>query len=592
METAGGPPREASRLKDSTDRQPPETGDPGRFTTWSWCPLLFGASLLSLWFIPGDTWAGWFSHPMRTAPGSPVPEVTLQGIRLLRIMLPVAGLCWITAGIIVALGMRGRTPSHKTEDSSRIPFRWAIITGLLVAAFVIRLPLLGQGLWYDEIVAFWYYGQHGPGPILGNMFTPANHVLQSLGSWASVSISGGSLEEWTLRLPALLAGLLSTWPIYIIGRRALGSTGAIIAVAVILFMPIAIIEGTEARGYALMLLFGSSSSALLLCALEDRRIELLPLYALACTLGIWSHLVTVVVPAGHALLLVGVLLASNDRRRICLQALGAIALAAVTTLLVLAPVIPDLLQARSDFTATSVDQPTLLGAEGRMILFGLGGAWPIRTMGISGALVGACLALLGLHRALSDQRLRRSLLVTGLPILVALLLVGVLGTWIYARFMVFGLSFVAIAVTGGLLWLNERSKGAVVVAGICLGIGWSIVVWSQWTIPRQPIRELVQRIPNDGSLVASSGVKDMALVVAWYLPEARNRVIDADAQHEDAAQRLEDPRIEWVIHAYPRKSGSWPANIEGMSTLPGWIDQMDGSLLLERKKKPSSPDQS
>ena len=73
METAGGPPREASRLKDSTDRQPPETGDPGRFTTWSWCPLLFGASLLSLWFIPGDTWAGWFSHPMRTAPGSPVP---------------------------------------------------------------------------------------------------------------------------------------------------------------------------------------------------------------------------------------------------------------------------------------------------------------------------------------------------------------------------------------------------------------------------------------------------------------------------------------------------------------------------------------
>lgn len=592
METAGGPPGEATRLNDPTDRKPPETGRSSRFNPWSWWPLALGVTLLSIWFITGDAWAGWFSHPMRTAPGTPVPEVTLQGIRLLRIMLPIAGWCWVMVGIAVMISMRNRKPYWKTGHPSWKPVQWAVITGLLVAALVIRLPLLGQSLWYDEIVAFWYYGQHGPGVIIGNMFTPANHVLQSLGSWAAVSISGGSLDEWTLRFPALLAGLLCAWPIYIIGRRGLGSSGAAISVAVILFMPIAIIEGTEARGYALMLFFGSASSALLLSALEDRRVELLPLYALTCTLGIWSHLVTVVVPAGHALLLLGLLLTSADQRRISIQALGAIALAAVTTLLVLAPVIPDLLLARGDFSATTSDQPTLLGAEGGMFLLGLGGAWPIRSLGTTGSLIGLCLVLLGLTAALSDQRLRRSLLVTGLPILMALLLVSVVGTWIYARFMVFGLSFVAIAVAGGLLWLHHRSRGASVAAGICLLIGWSIVVWSQWTIPRQPVRELVALIPDDGSLVASSGIKDMSLVVAWYLPDSRNRLIDADAQHEDAAERLADPRIKWVIHSYPGKSDNWPKDGDHTSTLPGWIDQMDGTLQLERTGTRSSPDQS
>jgi hypothetical protein len=131
-----------------------------------------------------------------------------------------------------------------------------------------------------------------------------------------------------------------------------------------------------------------------------------------------------------------------------------------------------------------------------------------------------------------------------------------------------------------------------VAAGICLLIGWSIVVWSQWTIPRQPVRELVALIPNDGSLVASSGIKDMSLVVAWYLPDSKNRLIDADAQHEDAAERLADPRIKWVIHSYPGKSDNWPKDGDDTSTLPGWIDQMDGTLQLERTGTRSSPDQS
>ena len=554
-------------------------------TLWSWWPMVLGVTFLSGWLVTEATWSWWFSHPMRVTPEGLVSATTLQGVRLMNIMLPVAGACWIAAGLAVANGTRSEATSRRTASRSASPRQWAILTGLLVLALVIRTPLLGQSLWYDEIVAFWYYGQHGPGAIIGNMFTPANHVLQSLGSWAAVSLSGGSLDEWILRFPALLAGLLAAWPIFVIGRRALGSPAATIAVAMILFMPIAVTEGTEARGYAFMLFFGSASSALLITALEDRRIELLPLYALACTLGIWSHLVTVVVPAGHAVFLIGLALASCERRRLSMQALGAITLAAITTVLVLAPVIPDLLSSRGSFSVTSVDQPTLLGAEGRMILMGLGGAWPIKAIGSAGSLIGLGLVLLGIIQAASNRGLRRALLVTGLPIALALLLVGALGTWIYARFMVLGLTFVAIAASGGLLWLYHRSRTVGVVAGVCLALGWSIVLWNLWTIPRQPVRELVALIPDDGSMVASSGIKDMSLVVAWYLPDSRRRLIDADAHHEDAGERLADPRTRWVIHSYPGKSGSWPETGDFERTLPGWIDQMDGTLRLERVRE-------
>ena len=120
------------------------------------------------------------------------------------------------------------------------------------------------------------------------------------------------------------------------------------------------------------------------------------------------------------------------------------------------------------------------------------------------------------------------------------------------------------------------------VAGLCLGLGWSIALWNLWTIPRQPVRELVALIPDDGSLVASSGIQDMSLVVSWYLPDSRSRLIDADAHHLDAAERLSDPRIKWIIHSYPGRSGSWPETGDFKTTLPGWIDQMEGTLRLER----------
>ena len=146
------------------------------------------------------------------------------------------------------------------------------------------------------------------------MFTPANHTLQSLCSWGTVTLLNGSLDEWVVRFPALLVGLLTAWPAFVLGRRIGGLASATLLTALILLMPIAVLEGAEARGYAFMLFFGTSASALLHAAITARRRELLLLYALVCALGIWGHLVTVVVPIGHAVVLVLLMLRSPSQR--------------------------------------------------------------------------------------------------------------------------------------------------------------------------------------------------------------------------------------------------------------------------------------
>ena len=551
--------------------------------------MAFGAGLLLASLTSSDFWASFFQHPLRSAPGAPIPPETRDGIRLLMVMLPVAGASWLATGALLGR-IRGLGIGRPTVADNTSPLRGRALMVLCIIgiAFIVRAPLMDQSLWYDEIVAFWYYGQYGPGPIIGNMFTPANHQLQSLSSWAAVSFAGDSLDEWVIRFPALVVGLLAGWPLYCIGRRFFGPSGGVIAMMILLFMPIAIAEGTEARGYAFMLLFAGASSATLLAALDDRRVELLPFYALLCTLGIWSHLVTVVVPIGHALVLVGLVACSRTHRQIALAALGGIALAAITTLMLLAPVLPDLIAGQQGLAATTSDQPTLLGKEGRSMLLGLGGVWPMGRFGLASAIPGLILMATGVWVTLREPRTRLMILVAGLPIVTGILLVAVLGTWVYARFFVFGLPFIALAITASSLSCG-RSRVLKQLPATLLCFAWTLALLNLWDIPRQPIRELVEQVPDDGTLVASTGIPDMPIVIGWYLEDAANRVIDAGPHVDDADLRLERSDVGWLIHAYPSRNERWTDDGEDhleSVMIQGWIDHMDGALLLEKAKRP------
>ena len=66
-------------------------------------------------------------------------------------------------------------------------------------------------------------------------------------------------------------------------------------------MPTAVLPSTEARGYSLMVLCSALMTTAMLRLLRAPGRGAFVLYAVACGLGTWSHLVTVCVPAFHGM---------------------------------------------------------------------------------------------------------------------------------------------------------------------------------------------------------------------------------------------------------------------------------------------------
>ena len=338
---------------------------------WLTAPLLLAAFCAVLAVaINTEQWADWFAHPART----PLPDVTRQGAALWRIMLVVAAVMLIAVPLLLTrLEPSGRS-KHKRSRASSSMDKW-IVAGLIVLGLLVRATRLGESLWYDEIAAWLSFGIHGPGPIIGNLYEPANHVAHTLLSWCAVELFEPVLpSEIALRLPALLFSLGAIVGIYGLARRTLTRRATIIAGLLMAVLPVAVLEGVEARGYSMMICFSAWATWLLVATRTNDRAWLWCAYAGVCALGVWTHFVTAFVPIGHALWLLWRAMRHKERAWAVRGALALI-FAAVLTLTLYAPAIPDLLNARGIYVASSGDEPGLLGPEGWHALLQLGGSW-------------------------------------------------------------------------------------------------------------------------------------------------------------------------------------------------------------------------
>ncbi|NBQ15798.1 MAG: hypothetical protein EBU31_14610 [Proteobacteria bacterium] len=298
---------------------------------------------------------------------------------------------------------------------------WLLVA--MVLAVAARLLKADEGLWYDEIAELGTYVAQGPGPIIGNAYTTANHPLQSLLSWCALPLG---VEPW-IRLPSILSGaaaVLGAWWIGRAGRE--GTTLATCMAFIIAVLPSAVNAGSEARGYGLMIAASALSTGLLLMAMKHGGSWRWIAYAIVLALGVWGHLVTAMVGVGHAALALW-MLRSPTSRPIALRVLVAVACAAALSIALWSPALPDLLHTRGQFTASRGDEPTLLGHEGHMLLWNLLGMGALPQPGISlGAILGAFLVMpllaIGLRGCFADREVRRALASSalGLPIALAL----------------------------------------------------------------------------------------------------------------------------------------------------------------------------
>lgn len=464
----------------------------------------------------------------------------------------------------------------------------AVVASACLAACAVRVPLALQSLWYDEIASYLGYGIRGTGFALTRMYTQANHVLQTVLSAWCVDALGPT--EWAMRLPSFVAGLATIPAAWMLGNEAGGPRlGRAAAVAAAL-MPIAALEATEARGYALMALFATLCTALFLRGLRTQRAGAWALYALCAGLGTWSHLVTVVVPVFHGLwTLVATARAPDAAARRALRApLAATLAAGAASLLVVAPFAAELLAIRREFLALDGNEPRLAGPEGWMMLLGLCGSWTwwasLAALPVVAAGAWACRA---------QPALRRALVLAAGGALVALA-APLVGSWLYARFLAFLVPAVALAAGAGALAMVDRgAPGAsaptsartrwLAVPAALAALAWT---WSLGTLPpRQQLREASRAVIDGlqrGEPAIAIGLPDP--VQGWYPALEGLELPSAPPNGRDFAPALAASRAVRVLVLYPRAmpTGVFDAlrdqGYEPERTWPGWIDEGGGEL--------------
>ena len=333
--------------------------------------ILFLTGLL----VPSATWIDWFQHPIRVDRSGGVPETTISGVNLLRGCLVVAGVAWSL--LLPALGWMDRRhpiePRPLRADASRSSL--AILILIIVAGLIPRALRLQESLWYDEIAALISSSLHGVGPALGNYHALANHAFHSAAAAVSMQLLGQHDAELALRLPAFLVGVACIPAMFWLGRIVDGERLGLLGAFVIGLMPVAILESAEARGYSLMMLCTILATGHWL-RIRDGRWNSIGLYALVVAVGCWSHLVFACVPLGHAAQALVRPWRLPEDRAVAWRWWTGLTLAGFTTLMVLSPLLPDLLERRTEFIALDGDEPSPLGAEGLHTLLQLGGSIP------------------------------------------------------------------------------------------------------------------------------------------------------------------------------------------------------------------------
>ena len=477
-----------------------------------------------------------------------------------------------------------------TQHYSR-RFVVAIVAAVLLAATV-RAPFLTDSLWYDEIAAFLGYSINGPWGAVSTYYTQANHVLHSLLAWGSGAALG--VDEVTVRLPSFLAGLgtvlaVAWLAMTALGRDANGVRLAVTAAFITALLPIAVLPATEARGYSLMTLFSALMTAAFLRALRRQTGTAWLIYAAACALGIWAHLVTVCVPAFHAAWCVAVLMrgapstASGIPPKAARAGLMAIGVAALLTLLVYAPILPAMFAIRSEFRSLDGNEPTLIGPEGWMMLLSIGGSWKVWA-----SLAALPLVVAGAAAATRDARLRTALILSLGGTVLALAFPLFLGSWLYARFLAFTVPGIALLLAAGFLEINDRKPGAARVIALLVASAW---IASLATLgPRQQIREAVMyvashRTPTEGAFAV--GLPDD--VHQWYAVPLRVDMPGSGPYGSALEERLRDPAAAWAVLFYPRTLTTAANQLRDAgfveeARFPGWIDADGGEIIVLRRR--------
>jgi len=277
------------------------------------------------------------------------------GGALFRALLALHGIVLVGCGVY---SLRPRsTSAHANGEPAVYPRTprvvWILLGFLCAVALPLRLYRLDSDLWIDEVFTLVDFARLPVGKILTSFPSQNQHMLYSLSAKAAIAVWGDS--AWSLRLPAVLFGVLSIPALFLLARRLTDSWQAMGVSALMTLSYHHIWFSQNGRGYTGVLFFTILSTWLWVEALPQRRWRPWLAYVAAVALGGWIHMTMAFVAAGHGLTYLALLVCGRRREAGACQLggvslgrwwlpLAAMALCGTLTLQLYALSLPDFLR--------------------------------------------------------------------------------------------------------------------------------------------------------------------------------------------------------------------------------------------------------
>ncbi len=192
-----------------------------------------------------------------------------------------------------------------------------IVVALTVVGLALRLVLVGDSLYGDELSTYYTVAGHGLGSTLANVrsdveLTPPLYYILT---WLFARL--GDTPE-ALRAVSMLAGVATIPLTYQLGARTVGVRAALFAAALTALSPLLIFYSTEARAYSLMMVLALLTTLALLRALDGHRSGWIA-YSACSALALYTHYTVAFVLAA---VFVWALVRKPDARRALIIANG------------------------------------------------------------------------------------------------------------------------------------------------------------------------------------------------------------------------------------------------------------------------------
>ncbi len=432
------------------------------------------------------------------------------------------------------------------------PAPWLPVLGIAFLALALRTFRIDTELWLDEVEMLVRYVPLDLHQLVSTYDSQNHHPLYSI--LAHLTWLLGGRADWTVRIPAVLAGVAGVVALYRFGRRLVGERESLLAALVLAVSYHHIWFSQNARGYTLIMLFAVVGTGLFLriASAQGRDTHLVWGYAIALALATYTHLTAAFIAVGHALALVVTADWRTARGRArALWAAVALGLSGILTIALYSLMLPQVLRMFTTGTSAAVTvqwtRPQWMVAESLSSLAG----------GIPGgyASLAVALSVLAIGAVSLWRRARLASLAMYLPVLITAAAVLATGHNLWPRFFFFAAGFLVLtAIRGGFAlvhWAIRWHPGGLATAGAL-----AVSVLSLITVPRAwQAKQQFQRAHDFVESQRRPGDEVVALDVAfhqyflrgtaptWYLTSRVELLDDV----ERAATRT------WVVYTQPAR---------------------------------------